>query len=73
MNDAVRNVIRFTGCSLPDAVTMACVNPAKLLKKDDRFGSLSKGKVADFVLLDDDFNVYATYIDATCVYRRSNV
>lgn len=72
MNDAVRNIMNFTGCSLSDAVVMACLNPAKLLKTDNRYGSLSKGKVADFVLLDDDLNVCATYIDAKCVYRKSH-
>jgi N-acetylglucosamine-6-phosphate deacetylase len=71
MNDAVRNVMAFTGCSLSDAVVMACVNPAKLLKLDDRYGSLSKDKVADFVMMDDQMNVFATYIDARCVYRKS--
>lgn len=71
MNDAMRNMMAFTGCSLEDAVIMACVNPAKLLKADHRYGSLSKGKSADFVLLDDDLNVFATFIDAKCVYRKS--
>ena len=70
MNDAMRNVMAFTGCSLADAVVMASVNPAKLLKLDKKFGSLSKGKAADFVLVDDDMNVFATFIDANCVYRK---
>ena len=72
MNDAMRNVMAFTGCSLSDAVVMACVNPAKLLKIDKQFGSLSKGKAADFVFVDDDLNVFATFIDANCVYCKSD-
>jgi N-acetylglucosamine-6-phosphate deacetylase len=71
MNDALRNMMTYTGCSLSDAVVMACLNPAKLLKLDDQRGSLSKGKKADFVMVDDDLNVCATYIDANCVYRKS--
>lgn len=70
MNDAVRNVMNFTGCSLSDAVTMASLNPAKLLNIQDRYGSLTKGKKADFVMTDDDLNVMATFIDANCVYRK---
>ncbi|MDP2813440.1 MAG: N-acetylglucosamine-6-phosphate deacetylase [Erysipelotrichaceae bacterium] len=72
MNDAMRNIMKFTGCSVSDAVVMACVNPAKLLKLDKKLGSLSKGKAADFVLVDDDLNVFATFIDANCVYRKSD-
>ena len=70
MNDAVRNVMNFTGCSLCDAVTMASLNPAKLLNIQDWCGSLTKGKKADFVMTDDDLNVMATFIDANCVYRK---
>ncbi len=70
MNDAVRNMMNFTGCSLSDAVTMAALNPAKLLNIQDQCGSLTKGKKADFVMTDDDLNVIATFIDANCVYRK---
>jgi N-acetylglucosamine-6-phosphate deacetylase len=70
MNDAVRNIMNFTGCSLSDAVTMASLNPAKLLHIDDRFGSLTKGKKADFIMVDDHLNVIATFIDANCAYRK---
>lgn len=45
----VGNVMRFTGCSLADAIGMASTNPAKLMKLSDR-GELVKGKRADLVL-----------------------
>ncbi len=71
MNDALRNMMSFTGCSLSEAVQMAALNPARLLKVDNQFGSLTKGKNADFVMVDDALNVMATYIDARCVFRKS--
>ena len=60
MNDAVKNIITYTGCSLRDAVQMAAVNPAKQLNVYDKKGSIAAGKDADIVILDDDFQVRTT-------------
>ena len=40
----------------------ASLHPAQLLKIDDHKGSLEFGKDADFILLDDNLQVQATYI-----------
>jgi N-acetylglucosamine-6-phosphate deacetylase len=45
----VGNIMRFTGCSLADAVHMASRNPARLYGFDDR-GEITPGKRADLVL-----------------------
>lgn len=45
----VLNMMKFTGCSLSDAVRMASENPANLLGLDDR-GVLFPGKRADLIL-----------------------
>ncbi|WP_280771346.1 N-acetylglucosamine-6-phosphate deacetylase [Salipaludibacillus daqingensis] len=62
MNEAVKNMMDFTGCSLREAVQMASFNPAKQLGIDDRKGSLMEGKDADFCVLSEDLSVVQTYV-----------
>jgi len=45
----VGNMMRFTGCSMKEAVEMATKNPAGLYGLDDR-GTIEEGKRADLVL-----------------------
>ena len=60
MINSVKNVMEFSWCSLEDAITMACVNPAKELGILTRKGSLDIGKDADIVILDNEYNVVKT-------------
>jgi N-acetylglucosamine-6-phosphate deacetylase len=70
MDRAVKNFMEFTGCSLPEAVQCATLNPARLLGIADRKGSIAMGKDADLVIFDDDFNVYYTLLGGEVVYVR---
>jgi len=70
MDRAVKNFMEFTGCSLPEAVRCASLNPARLLGIDDRKGSLEVGKDADLVIFDEGFNVHYTILGGQVVYRR---
>lgn len=45
----ISNIMKFTGCSLGDAIQMASTNPAKILQLNDR-GEISPGKRADMIL-----------------------
>lgn len=59
MDDAFRNVIQFTGCSIEEAVLMTSVNQAEefgLHKK----GELQIGKDADFVIMDYNLQIVNT-------------
>lgn len=69
MNDALKNMMEFTGCSLRDAVQMAAVNPAKQLNIYDKKGSIAAGKEADIVILDEDCQVRATICRGIIAYR----
>ncbi|RFU61992.1 N-acetylglucosamine-6-phosphate deacetylase [Peribacillus glennii] len=60
MDQAVRNMLAYTDCSLEDAIQMASENPAKQLNIFDRKGSITKGKDADLVVLDKNNQVYLT-------------
>ncbi|MFN3346223.1 MAG: N-acetylglucosamine-6-phosphate deacetylase [Candidatus Bipolaricaulaceae bacterium] len=70
MDQAVRNFWRFTGCSLPEAVRCATVNPARLLGIADHKGSLEVGKDADLVVFDADLRVHYTVLGGRIVARR---
>ena len=59
--DAVRNVVRF-GLPLEDALFSATRTPARVIRMEDRIGSLSVGKYADVLILDRDLNLEAVYI-----------
>ncbi|KAJ3217907.1 hypothetical protein HDU67_007058 [Dinochytrium kinnereticum] len=51
MPECIRNLIRFTGCSIAEAVNAATFSPASALGILDRKGSLRFGSDADFVVL----------------------
>lgn len=70
LDRAVRNFWEFTGCSLPEAVRCATLNPARLLGIDDRKGSLAPGKDADLVIFDEDLTVHYTIVGGRIVYQR---
>ena len=60
--EGLRRAVRF-GVPLEAAVTAATLAPAKAIGLDDRIGSLSPGKAADFVLLDEELTLRAVYVD----------
>ncbi len=59
---ALRNFVEITGGDLPRASMAASLNPARLAGLGEQLGSLEAGKAGDFVLLDDDLTVQATYV-----------
>jgi N-acetylglucosamine-6-phosphate deacetylase len=70
MDNAVRNMLQYTGCSLSDIVKMTSVNAAKELKIFDRKGSLSKGKDADITVLSRDHQILMTFCRGELSYHR---
>ncbi|MGI9644094.1 MAG: N-acetylglucosamine-6-phosphate deacetylase [Ilumatobacteraceae bacterium] len=59
MEEAVQNLVRWTGCRLDEAVRCASGTPAAALG-DFRRGRVAPGSVADLVLLDSDGSVAIT-------------
>jgi len=53
MDQAVRNIISFTGVSMQKAIEMASYTPACAIGLDKITGSLEKGKQADIIILDN--------------------
>ena len=60
MDQGLRNMREITGANLRDLAKISSKNAAKALHFSDR-GVIEVGKLADFVLLDNNLNVQATY------------
>jgi N-acetylglucosamine-6-phosphate deacetylase len=69
MNEAIRNVIAWTGIGLADAVRMATEIPARLLGRDD-LGVLRIGARADLALIDRNVVVQRTIINGETFFSR---
>lgn len=69
MDKAVRNVMKFAGVPLEQAVKMASENPAKAAGVFQSKGSIEAGKDADFTLLDKDCNVVKTIVKGHVVFE----
>jgi len=58
----LRTFIAATGVSIPEAVRMASLTPARIVGMEREIGSIEEGKRADLVLTDAELNVRAVYI-----------
>lgn len=66
----IGNMMRFTDCSLADAIHMASKNPAKLYRIEDR-GEIVPGKRADLILFtieESELHIIKTIIQGEVVY-----
>lgn len=70
MNRALRNFTINTGASLEETWRCSSLNAAINLGISGETGSIEKGKLADLVLLDDNYEVYMTMIDGTIIYTK---
>ncbi|WP_338787454.1 N-acetylglucosamine-6-phosphate deacetylase [Metabacillus sp. FJAT-53654] len=70
MKDAFKNIQEYAGCDIKSAIKMASENPAKHLKVFDRKGSISIGKDADIVVLDDQMDVFMTMCKGKIAYSK---
>ena len=60
--DCLKQAVSF-GIPIEDAVRAATYNPAKSVGIDNEFGTIKKGRSADFLLVDENLNLKAVYID----------
>lgn len=73
LDQAMRNVMQFTGCSLQEAIKMTSVNPAKQLNIFDRKGSIAENKDADLVVLNENYEVMLTICRGRIAYQNKQV
>ncbi|MCU1364919.1 MAG: N-acetylglucosamine-6-phosphate deacetylase [Ilumatobacteraceae bacterium] len=67
MDEAVRNLMAFTGCDLATATVAASSTPSRLARRAD-IGRLSIGCAADVVVLDDAGRVLITIVAGTVAF-----
>jgi len=67
LDQAVRNVVEFTGCSLAEALTMATATPARVLNLE-RKGRIAPGCDADLVVLDESLHVTQTFVKGNLAF-----
>ncbi len=68
MNEALRNILAFTGCTIPEVVRMAAATPARLVGERGRKGRLASGYDADVAVLSPELSVEAVYRGGSRVY-----
>jgi N-acetylglucosamine-6-phosphate deacetylase len=66
----VASMITLAEIPLLDAVKMMSLTPAKIMKIDDRKGSLLAGKDADIVIFDQDIHIQMTMVNGQIVYSK---
>ena len=71
MTDSILVTGMAPGSSYKKVAKMANLNPAKLLGIDELRGSLSKGKYANFIVLNDNLEVQATSIKRENVFKKN--
>ncbi len=67
-NRLVRTMLSLTDIPLVEIIQMLTLNPAKMMKVDDRLGSLEAGKLADIVVFDDNIEIHRTIVNGDLVY-----
>ncbi len=68
MDMCIRNMVTFGEITLQQAVRTATLDPATLLGISDRKGSITAGKDADLVILNNMFTVESTMVSGRIVY-----
>ncbi len=69
LNKGVWNVFTNSDIPLNECVNCASLNPATVIGIDNTKGSLEKGKYADIIITDDEFNVKKTIIGGKIKYE----
>jgi len=69
----VRNMVQMAEVPLMQAVQMAAATPARILKIDDRKGTLEVGKDADIVIFNKDIQIDTTIVSGKVIYRNERI
>ncbi|KRL12851.1 N-acetylglucosamine-6-phosphate deacetylase [Schleiferilactobacillus perolens] len=72
LNEAIKNVVDWNGVAPQDAVEMGSYVPAKSSGVGEKCGSILPGRAADYIVLNDDMSLAATYLDGQERYRNDH-
>lgn len=70
LNKAIKNIISTTGTKITDAVRMASLNASKVVNNGR--GILAAGKIADLVVMNDEFDVEMTILNGKIVFQKKS-
>lgn len=70
LNDAIVNLMNFTGADFISAVKCVTENPAKNLNLFNEMGSIKENKLANLVIVDKELNVYQTIRKGNVIYKK---
>jgi N-acetylglucosamine-6-phosphate deacetylase len=73
MREAFKNIMAFTGCTVPEAARMASTSPARLIGEGRRKGRLFPGYDADVTILAPDLSVQAVWRSGEQAYSWRDV
>lgn len=68
--DGVQNMLNWELTTLPEAIRMASLSPAKSVGIEDKCGSIAPGRAADFIVIDDQADLKATYLNGNQRYSK---
>ena len=71
-NQLIKTMITVAGVSLTDAIKMITSTPARILKIEDKKGTLVRGKDADIVIFDDNISIETTIVRGKICFSISN-
>ena len=67
LNEALKNFHKHTDITLPELLAAVTSIPARKLGL--KLGALEEDYAADFVLFDEEFKIYKTFVDGEEVYN----
>ena len=73
MNDGARNMLKLSHVEIGNIIEMASVNPAKQIGMYDKKGSITVGKDADLLLVDDDLSIGYTICRGRVAYKGGGI
>ncbi|MEI3607245.1 N-acetylglucosamine-6-phosphate deacetylase [Pseudogracilibacillus sp. SE30717A] len=71
--DGVKNFYKWSRKGLHIVWHLASLSPANSIGKGNQLGSISPGKLADYVVIDENFEVQMTAITGEIIYKRLNI
>lgn len=69
LKEALKNVVEWDLANVEQGIRMTSLIPAISCKIDDKCGSIAPGREADFIVLNKDLDLEATYLDGVCRYQ----
>lgn len=70
MDQLVRNMVNLVGLSIQNAIKLATLNPARVLKIDAERGILFPGLKGDVVVFDENIKILITVVEGKIVYKK---